>query len=468
LNIAANFLAIFSLTFANTILFGLALIAFALPSLYFSYHLYDRKITASLSSKASPMLLVRLVDLMLWFFLGALMFQSSLWANDRLWSYWIQRWQGARANGEEMNESEDERLLISMRARLSLETIPILGIVVLNYYLSSSKSSGGSLSTIALIAVILAVASIINYFIYMYVYASRAAALGKGAKKGKRLMMKIPTASSLDHTLRSMSSSFYRHPASVQKKRHVQAKKVWDMLMMISDRYPELFRVLAAEHILSAADLVNHLSIRTRNKIVYAIPAGALRDHVFNVLANFVSFEEDGFAAERAGKPAMTISPIIHDDIDANETKNSETSSQWEMEFDMEIDEFVSDEDERQTHHIHIRGNGEASENFLLQDIYPSHADEDNQVADGEADDFGMMVADFELDLADIYQENDPMANSDGSSNHAPEIQLEEIYVDQDDDQVAVDVDMDSDLSSLASNAMLDAPTATSKARGEL
>jgi len=64
-----------------------------------------------------------------------------------------------------------------------------------------------------------------------------------------------------------------------ERKRQSESKRCWEMLMMVSEKYPHIRRVLSDEEILSHGDLV-FLSGSGRKAIVQGIERGDLRDQV--------------------------------------------------------------------------------------------------------------------------------------------------------------------------------------------
>lgn len=232
---------------------------------------------------------------------------------------------------------------------------------------------------IGIISIVISFLNILNWLFYTYYWnPAREKSLDSklDIKERKLRPASGPSAKSIDNAMRSVRKSISFMQSSVEKKRMQQSKKCWDMLMLISDRYPELFKLLAAEKILTSKDLI-HMTLKTRNKIVDTIPRGPLRDQVNAILSNFciediqnASEQQDdeltgpGSAIIAAGlsqktrttshpreqksnsgglhrNPMHDIDPY-DDDIyyDPEEKNSSDPSESWD-EFDMDLEDIT-------------------------------------------------------------------------------------------------------------------------------
>lgn len=159
------------------------------------------------------------------------------------------------------------------------------------------------------------------------------------------------------------ATRLFRGSTAVEKKRLKQSKKCWDMLMRLSDKYPDLYKVLIHEGIFKAHDLI-HMKISSKDRIVDTLPEGVLQDQVNIILSNFCLTDgrDDGNDSELAstddGKKLHSQyqeqkmdfhhrNPMHRDDVydddvdyDPNEEKNSSEASSWD-EFNMDIEDIV-------------------------------------------------------------------------------------------------------------------------------
>jgi hypothetical protein len=224
-----------------------------------------------------------------------------------------------------------------------------------------------------ILSVIISFLNIFNWLFYVYYWnPAREKSLDSKLDIKERKLRPVsgPSTQSIDNAMRSVRKSINFMSSSVDKKRMQQSKKCWDMLMLISDRYPDLFKLLAAEKILTSKDLI-HMTLKTRNKIVDTIPKGPLRDQVNAILSNFciediqhASEEQDevlGGESNRGGptgvsttgaptrerKAPLQRNPMhdldgYEDDVyyDPDEKNSSEPSESWD-EFEMDLDDLT-------------------------------------------------------------------------------------------------------------------------------
>jgi hypothetical protein len=82
-----------------------------------------------------------------------------------------------------------------------------------------------------------------------------------------------------------------------ERKRFAQSKDLWDILMLLSEQYPEICKTLATERILLSKDLIR-VSSATRNAIIDCLPAGKTADQIFLILKNFAVEDQSLVAHE--------------------------------------------------------------------------------------------------------------------------------------------------------------------------
>lgn len=490
LDVTSDFLVIFAVTFYNYFIFGFVVLFFILPSLYFIYHLVETEkyprvsrlpisgksilwLRSSLENPYMPsvmggnivngvigstptflmpfmwafLLISQIIYIaaalctaiiniplqFLWLGFGCFLFQTSLWSINRLWKLWIYVWSGESIldHNDAMISVNESRLQTSLNYHLILETSFQIILQALNVGLLQSYP------LLALISIIISVLFVVNYIVFLYwkPVKSKDGFAKKDLKLKERNLAGTPFTKTsvgvIDDAVRKIRSTL---GGNLDRKRTMQSKKCWDMLMVISDRYPRLFRILAAEKILSAKDLL-HITPQTRDRIVDCLPVGALRDHVMATLSNFcfdeaiaekiddIADDPDFMATDGKIRSASTasitklynggmvrgVNPMhdvtFRDELDYDpEEKQSTVDGSWD-EYDIDIDEMALADGKSHmssfygSSNIHVMDEDVSDmNNFSMHEIY----NKDNEEIFG----FGMNLDDLDLNLEDIYEKS--------------------------------------------------------------
>lgn len=266
---------------------------------------------------AFALIIINIPILLAWFVIGCLIFQSSLWSINYLWAIWLYIWCNDDLSLSTIEHDtnfsiSDPRLRTSILVKLYIETVfeiilQIINLILLNTY--------GYSTIIGILSIIISFLNILNWIFYFYYYTP---------PKPKSEFEKDEKVDIYERNLLSPNDLQSRISSALSvsaRKRELQARKCWKMLMLISHQYPRITKILAAEKIMNSKDLVSHMNISIRDQLVAPIPKGRLHNQMFAILSNFCMDEIRNIKVLSESEDFSLHDDDAHEDRIANKFK---------------------------------------------------------------------------------------------------------------------------------------------------
>jgi hypothetical protein len=160
---------------------------------------------------------------LIWLAMGCLLFQTSLWSINRVWSVWLYVWSGDSleqviAANSEIYSVSDARLRSSLTYKLILETLFMLVLQPINLFLLNPY---GYYNLIGIISIVITVLNILNWIFYVFVYSKndKSFEATKGLKERSLYPTGHPTPKAIDNALHSMRRGLTFMTSSADRKR---------------------------------------------------------------------------------------------------------------------------------------------------------------------------------------------------------------------------------------------------------